>query len=164
MGLRSSGVVGRGHHLLPMVLLVLVPPVMASLGQDRVITAIASTEVIGAFSFATEVGLDHLLTGGVLGGDVQELPHRARGLTAERMDERLIGHATDEGVDDVGIDDVGGLIALLGKTLDVLIEGLIGPLPAVAKVLRVPGLSVLLILDTHMNEFKKDNPQVHGYQ
>jgi hypothetical protein len=87
---------------------------MASLGQGRVITAIASTEVIGGFGFATEVGLDRLLTSGVLGGDVQELPHHARGLTAKHMDEHLIGHATDEGIDDVNIDDVGGLIALLG--------------------------------------------------
>jgi hypothetical protein len=58
------------------------------------------------------------------------------------MDERLIGHATDEGVDDISIDDVGGLIALLGEMLDVLLEGLVRPLPIVAKVPRVLRLSV----------------------
>jgi hypothetical protein len=50
------------------------------------------------------------------------------------MDERLIGHAIDEGVDDVGVGDVEELIVLLGKTLDILPKGLIGPLPAVAEI------------------------------
>ena len=50
------------------------------------------------------------------------------------MDGRLIGHAADEGVDDISIGDVGELIALLGETLDVLLEGLIGPLRTVLDV------------------------------
>jgi hypothetical protein len=50
------------------------------------------------------------------------------------VDECLVGHATDEGVDDVGVGDVEELIALLGKTLDILPKGLIGPLPAVAEI------------------------------
>jgi hypothetical protein len=47
------------------------------------------------------------------------------------LDENLIGHGTNEGVDDIGVGDVGELIALLGETLDVLLECLIGPLPVV---------------------------------
>jgi hypothetical protein len=58
--------------------------------------------VIGGLGFAAEVGLDRLLTGGVLGGNVQELLRCARGLTAECVDERLVGRAVDEGIDDVG--------------------------------------------------------------
>ena len=58
------------------------------------------------------------------------------------MHERLACHATDEGVDDVGICDVGELIALLGEMLDVLPEGLARPLPAVVEVPRVLGPSV----------------------
>ena len=58
------------------------------------------------------------------------------------MDECLIGHATYEGVDDVGVGDVGVLVALLGETLDVLLEGLIRPLSAVVEVPRVLGPSV----------------------
>ena len=58
------------------------------------------------------------------------------------MDERLTGHATDEGLDHVGVGDVGELIVLLGETLDVLPEGLVGPLSVVAKVPRVPRPSV----------------------
>jgi hypothetical protein len=114
-------VVGRGHHLLPVVLSVLVPPIVALLGQGRAIVAIASTEVIGDLSFATEDGLDHILTSGILGGDVQELLHRAWGLVAERVDKRLAGHATVEGIDDVSVGDVGELVMLLGETLDVLL-------------------------------------------
>ena len=36
------------------------------------------------------------------------------------MDERLTGRATEEGVDDVGVCDVGELIVLLGEMLDIL--------------------------------------------
>ena len=114
--------VGRCHHLLHVVLLVLVPLVVATLGQCWVIAAIPSTEVGSSFGLAAEFGLDHLLTDGVLGGDIQEFPHCARGLTAEHMDERLTGCIADEGVDHVSIGDVGELIALLREALDVLLR------------------------------------------
>ena len=58
------------------------------------------------------------------------------------MDERLIGHAADEGVDHVGIGYVGELIALLGEGQNVLPKGLIIPLPIVAEVLEVPLVDV----------------------
>ena len=61
---------------------------------------------------------------------------------AKHMDERLVGHATDQYIDDVSVGDVGELIALLEETLDVLPEGLVGPLPAVTEVPQVPGASV----------------------
>ena len=47
---------------------------------------------------------------------------------AEHVDERLVGHAANEGVDHVGVGDVWELIALLGEALNVLSEGLVGPL------------------------------------
>jgi hypothetical protein len=50
------------------------------------------------------------------------------------MDECLASHATDEGIDHVGVGDVGELITLLGEALDVHSKGLIGPLPIVAEV------------------------------
>jgi hypothetical protein len=53
------------------------------------------------------------------------------------VDKRLAGRAADEGVDYVGVGDVGELISLLGEALNVLSEGLIGSLPIVAKVLGV---------------------------
>ena len=67
---------------------------------------------------------------------------RARGLAVERVDEHLVGHAIDEGVDHVGIGDVRELIALLGEALNVLPEGLIGPLLAVVEFLGVRRASV----------------------
>ena len=82
MGLRSSGAIGHGHHLLPMAFLVLILLVMAVLGQSGVIATVSTTVVVGGLGLATEVGLDNLLTDGVLGGDVQELPCHVRGLTA----------------------------------------------------------------------------------
>ena len=59
---------------------------------------------------------------------------------AERVDERLASHATDEGIDHVGVGvgDVWELIALLGEALNVLPKGLIGPLPAVVEIPGVP--------------------------
>ena len=60
----------RGHHLLPMALQVLVPLVVASLGQRGIIAAVATTKVSYGLGFPAEVDLDHLLTGGMLGGDV----------------------------------------------------------------------------------------------
>ena len=50
------------------------------------------------------------------------------------MDECLVGHATNEGVDHVSIGDVWEFIALLGEALDVLLEGLVDPLLIVVKV------------------------------
>ena len=50
------------------------------------------------------------------------------------MDERLTSHAVDEGIDHIGIDDVVKLIVLLREVLDVLLEGLVVPLPIIAKV------------------------------
>ena len=58
------------------------------------------------------------------------------------MDECFAGRAADEGNDHVGVGDVGELVALLGETLDVLPEGLVGPLPIVAEVPRVPKSSI----------------------
>ena len=40
------------------------------------------------------------------------------------MDKRLIGGAIGKGIDDVGVSDVGQLIALLGEALDLLSESL----------------------------------------
>ena len=88
--------------------------------------------------YPTKVGLDGLLTDGALGGNVQELPHHAWGLMAKRVDKHLTGRATDEGVDHVGVGDVWELIALLGEVLNVLPEGLVGPLLAVVEIPGFP--------------------------
>jgi hypothetical protein len=50
------------------------------------------------------------------------------------VDECLASCATGEEVDHVTVGDVGELIALLGEALNVLLEGLIGPLPVIMQV------------------------------
>jgi hypothetical protein len=50
------------------------------------------------------------------------------------VDKHLAGRATNEGIDHVGVGDVRELVVLLGEALDVLSEGLVGPLPTVAEV------------------------------
>jgi hypothetical protein len=50
------------------------------------------------------------------------------------MDEHLVGHAADEGVDHAGVGDVRELVVLLGEALDVLSDGLVGPLPTIEEV------------------------------
>jgi hypothetical protein len=102
---------------------------MASLGQGGIVGAITITKVADGLSFLAEVGLDGLLAGGILGGNVQELPSCARGLMAKHVDEHLAGHPTDEGVDHIGVIDVWELFAL---------EGLTSPLLVVAEILGVP--------------------------
>ena len=76
------------------------------------------------------------------------------GLTAKRVDERLAGRATDEGIDHVGIGDVWELIALLGEALNVLLEGLVGPLPVVVEILGVhwAGIGTLEVADEDRTE------------
>jgi hypothetical protein len=65
------------------------------------------------------------------------------------VDKHLSGCAVDEGVDDIGVDDVRELVALLGETLDVLLEGLVGPLHVVVEVPRVlrPSVRTLKVAD-----------------
>ena len=67
----------------------------------------------------------------------------------ERVNQRFIGHAIDEGIDCLGVGDVGKLIVLFGEALDVLPEGLIGPLPAIAEVPGVTraGVGTLEVVD-----------------
>jgi hypothetical protein len=134
MGRGPRGAVGRDHHLLPIALLILVPLLTVALGRGGVVATVSTTKVTGGLDLATEVGLDGLLAGGVLGGDVLELPRCAWGLAAERVDECLSGRAADEGIGHVGVGDVGEFIALLGEALHVVPKGLVSPLPAVAEV------------------------------
>jgi hypothetical protein len=54
------------------------------------------------------------------------------------VDERIACLAADEGIDSVGVGDVWELIVLLGEVLNLLLEGLVGPLLAVAEILGVP--------------------------
>ena len=70
-GLRPSGTVDYDHHLLPAVLPIIIPLVMAMVGQSGVVVAIPTAKVVDGFGLATKVGLDNFLAGGVLGGVVR---------------------------------------------------------------------------------------------
>ena len=119
-----------------------------------IFATIATAEVASSLDFPTEVGLDRLLASGILGGDIQELPRHARGLTAERVDKGLADRVIDEGDDDVHVGDIGELISLLREALNVLLEGLIGPLLAVVEIPGVPrvGVGTLEVADADRRE------------
>ena len=70
------------------------------------------------------------------------------------MDERLTGRAIGEGLNHIGVGDVWELIALLGEALNVLLEGLVGPLLAVMEIQEVPwvGVGTLEVADEHCME------------
>jgi len=76
-------------------------------------------------AFDAKLGQDSLLPYGILGGNIQKLPCCLWGLAFERVDEHLASSAAGEGVDDIGVLDIGMLIFLLGEVLNVLSEGLI---------------------------------------
>jgi hypothetical protein len=63
---------------------------------------------------------DRLLVGGMACREVEQLPRRPRFAAFEIVDECFTGHARDERSDHVNIHDIGKLIALLGKAVDVL--------------------------------------------
>jgi hypothetical protein len=54
------------------------------------------------------------------------------------VNQGLVGSPGQERIDDVGISDVGQLIALVGETLDGVMEGLVRFLPIVLEILGVP--------------------------
>ena len=64
--------------------------------------------------------LDGLLTGGIACSKVEQLPRRLQFAASELVDECFIGHAEDERSDHVRIHDVGKLVALPKKVVDVL--------------------------------------------
>jgi hypothetical protein len=73
------------------------------------------------------------------------------------MNQGLVGSPRQERADDVGINDVGQLIALLGETANVVTEGLIWLLPIVLEVPRVPRAHVGALKVPH-----EDLLQVHA--
>jgi len=79
-----------------------------------------------------------LFTRDKVGGNVEQLAGARGGLATELVYQLLTGGAGDEGPDDVGVCDVGELGALLGESLDEILEGLIRLLPTTPKV---PGIS-----------------------
>ena len=63
---------------------------------------------------------DHLLTGGVVHGDVKQVAGGPRLQTAKLVDQRLTGCPREECADDVRIDDIRKGIALFREPMDVI--------------------------------------------
>jgi hypothetical protein len=63
---------------------------------------------------------NNLLVGGMACREVEQLPRRLWFATSELLDKCYIGHARDEHPNHIRIDDIGKLIILLGKVVDVL--------------------------------------------
>jgi hypothetical protein len=70
-------------------------------------------------------------------GDVEEPLGGPQTFPPQLMDQGLVGSPRQERADDVGISDVGQLIALFGETSDVVTEGLVRLLSTVLEVPRV---------------------------
>ena len=106
-------------------------------GYDELVVAVPPTVLLAfylpivVFSLICGLGLrlalvladdcmDGLLPRGVTCCEVEQLPHRSWFVVPELVDECFVGRAGDECSDHVRIHDVGKLIALLGKVMDVL--------------------------------------------
>ena len=77
---------------------------------------------------------DRILARGMAGGNVEELLGGSRALTSQLMDQGLAGGPRQESSYDVGIDDVGQLVALPGEAPDVPMKGFSGLLSAVFEI------------------------------
>jgi hypothetical protein len=85
-----------------------------------------------------EDGLNRLLAGGKLGGDVHQLARPGGGLATQLAHQVTAGGAGEERADDIGISDVGQLGALLRESPDVVPERLSRLLAAASEIPRVP--------------------------
>jgi hypothetical protein len=86
-----------------------------------------------------EDGPDRLPTRGMPGGDVEELLHDLWLVMTKLMHQGLAVHAGLEYRDDVGVTNLGELMALLGGTPDVIPQGFTLLLPATLQIPRVAG-------------------------
>src|SRR5688500_11712995 len=90
----------------------------------------------------SEDGLDRLLAGGELGGDVHQLARPSGGLATQLAHQVTAGGAGEERADDIRVGDVGQLGALLRESPDVVPERLSRLLPATSEVLGIPGAHI----------------------
>jgi hypothetical protein len=86
---------------------------------------------------AAKDGTKCLLAGGKVGDDVHQTVGSDGGVTAQLSDQLFVGGVREEGHNHVGVSDVGELGALLGETLDVILEGFTWLLLAAPEVPRV---------------------------
>jgi hypothetical protein len=111
--------------------------------------------LVGRFSVALdENGLNHLLTGRVVGGDVEQLLRGLWLVTTELIHKDSVVHSGLERLDDVGTTDLGQLVTLLGETPDVNLQGFALLLLATLQIIRVawPHVCALKVADGDLIE------------
>ena len=103
---------------------------------------------------ALEDGIDRLLAGGVVGGDLQELMRSARLLSSQLVDQGLAVSPAVERADDIGINNAWERVTLVGEAPDVVVQGLAGLLLVVLEVPRIARAYVcaLKVADEHFPE------------
>ena len=60
---------------------------------------------------------DHLLAGGVVSGDVEQVTGGTRLQTSKLVDQGLVGRPREECADDIRIDDIREGVASLGEPM-----------------------------------------------
>ena len=112
-GLPTTFVVGGGHEraLAPLLVLLFVGMVGGAFTGVLVPLFLALRAVKNC--------PDHLLARGMAGGDVEELLGGSRTLMSQLVNRGLVGGPRQESSYDVGVGDVGQLVALLGEAPDV---------------------------------------------
>jgi hypothetical protein len=92
-----------------------------------------------------EDGLDRLLTRGELGGDVHQLACPGGSLATQFAHQVAASGAGEERADDIRVDDVGQLGALLRKPPDVVPQGFPWLLAAASEIPGVPRAHVRVL-------------------
>ena len=100
---------------------------------------------------AGEDRFDRLLARGVAGSNVEELLGGSRSLMSQLVNQVLVGGPRQEGSYNVGIGDVGQLVALLGEAPNVLTKSFPRLLSTVFEIPRVPRTRVGDLEVSHEN-------------
>jgi hypothetical protein len=89
-----------------------------------------------------EDGLDGLLTWSELGGDIHQFVRLGGDLATQFVNQIMAGCTGKEYPDDLGVNDIRELGALLRELTNVFAEALVLPLQTTPEIPRVPGAYV----------------------
>jgi len=116
----------------------------------------AFADILVSLFLALEVVEDRsdcLLARGMAGGVVEELLGGSRALTSQLMDQGLTGGPRQESTYDVGVGDIGQLVALPGEVPDVPTKGFPGLLSTVFEISGVPRTRLCALENPHEDLF-----------
>ena len=90
----------------------------------------------------------------MVGGNVEELLGGSQALTSQLMNQGLVGGPRQEGSYDVGVGDVGQVVALPGEAPDVPTKSFLGLLSVVFEIPWVSRTSVCALEVSHEDLFQ----------